>query len=46
MKNQQLNQYQYLPLKEIATINGGCGGEDLPCPIDMDEVMGYIGLLH
>jgi hypothetical protein len=32
MKNQVVNQYKLLSSKEITTINGGCGGEDVVCP--------------
>ncbi|WP_165583335.1 hypothetical protein [Aquimarina atlantica] len=32
MKNQVINQYTLLSSKEITTINGGCGGEDIECP--------------
>ncbi len=32
MKNQSLHQYKSLSTKEIKTINGGCGGEDIECP--------------
>ncbi len=32
MKNQVISQYTLLSSKEITTINGGCGGEDIECP--------------
>ncbi|WP_160114072.1 MULTISPECIES: hypothetical protein [Aquimarina] len=32
MKNQILDQYTSLSSKEVKTINGGCGGEDVECP--------------
>lgn len=32
MKKQEINFYSSLSSKELRTINGGCGGEDVTCP--------------
>ncbi|WP_158250492.1 hypothetical protein [Aquimarina sp. I32.4] len=46
MKNQVLNQYKPLLQKEMILINGGCGGEDISCPISQVlEALKYIRIM-